>query len=704
MFRLLRYFSFTSLILMVLATVVIGTLHRVFEKNDLLQLGESHSIALTQTFVNVIWPKFRGYTDTANQLDIDALRQHPDVTRLNVKVRELMRNTSLLKLNISQLDGRTIFSTDATQIGRQSNLGRNREIGFLTAQQGQTISLLTHHASFSDLDGEAAPRDVLESYIPLRRSQDAPIEGVLEIYTDVTDTLATSVKRQRLVMLSVIAALAVLYGIFCLIVKYADGVIKKQHEQQRLADQNLHHMSTHDALTNLPNRMLLLDRIKQSLSAAERRNNLLAVAFIDLDNFKTINDSLGHHVGDEVLKTVSQRLSLILRKGDTIARLGGDEFVIALPDVATRADTFLITQKVLDTIAVPISTEGHELHLTASIGIALYPEHGQDVETLMRNADMAMYSAKQLGRNRHQIYLDKMSAQVQKQVKIEHEMRRALDNQEFVLYYQPIIDMKSGIIVGAEALLRWPGVHEPWLSPTEFIPMAEECGLIVPLSEWVLGEACNQLHAWHKHGLGLDNFTMAVNLSPRDFTHDSTHDSTPDFTPDFTMAVNVSPRHFATAGLGAMVAGVIERSKIDPGSLHLEITEGLLMGMNESVRNNFEDLKNLGIKFSLDDFGTGYSSLGYLRRFSIHLLKIDQSFVRELPDNADNVAIVTAIIALANSLGLTVIAEGIETPAQLALLTQLGCHRAQGFLFSHPIPATEFLALASQRRDMRVGK
>ena len=682
MFRLLRYFSITSLILMVLATIALGMLHRLLEKNDLLEFGKNHSVALTQTFANVIWPQFHSFADTARRLDADALRRHPDIAKLNQSVRELTRNTHLLKLNIFQLDGRTLFSTDATQIGNDES----RNAGFLSARQGQAMSILTHRDMFSTPDGEIANRDVLKSYVALRPSADAPIEGILEMYTDVTDALASSERRQRLVTLSVIAALAVLYTIFFFIVKYADGVIRRQHEQQRLADQNLQHISTHDALTNLPNRVLLLDRINQSLISAKRRNNLVAVAYIDIDNFKNINDSLGHHIGDEVLKTAAQRMLQILRKGDTVARLGGDEFVITLPDINFSADALQVTKKVLDAIALPIESDGHALHLTASIGIALYPEHGQDVATLMRNADIAMYSAKHLGRNRHQMFIEHMGVQIQQRVKIENDMRRALENKEFILYYQPIINVKSGAIIGAEALLRWPNAHGDWLEPAKFIPIAEECGLIVPLSEWVLGEACAQLQMWRSNGLKLDDFTMSVNLSPH----------------DFTMAVNLSPRHFATAGLAAIVAGVIEQSKIDPGWLHLEITEGLLMNMDESVSSNFESLNQLGIKFSLDDFGTGYSSLGYLRRFAIHLLKIDRSFVRDLPDNADNVAIVTAIIALANSLDMTVIAEGIETEAQLALLKQLGCHHAQGFLFSHPIPSAEFLSLALERRDMRV--
>lgn len=656
---------------MVLAAIVLGTLHQLFEKNRLVRFGESQNVTLTQAFSNSIWPQFRSFANAAKPLDADALHRHPDIAKLSQSVRDAVRNTATVRVEIYQLDGRTLFSTDATQIGALNS----SDAGFLSARQGLARSEISHHDKFSAFDGELVNRDVLSSYIPLRSSADAPIEGVMTIYTDVTDLLASDEREERLVTLSVVAVLTALYGILFFIVRHADGVIRKQYEQQRRIEQSLRHVTTHDALTNLPNRLLLLDRIKQSLSSAERHNNLLAVAFVDLDNFQNINNSLGHHIGDKVLQTVAQHLARCLRESDTITRLGGDEFVVCMPDIHSSVDLFQIAKKMLAAIALPIEAEGRELHLTASIGIALYPEHGKDAETLMRKADMAMHSAKHLGRNRHQMFVEHMNEQVQQQVQLEDEMWRALENNEFVLYYQPIVDLKSGAIVGAEALLRWPNAYGAWLSPAEFIPMTEKCGLIVPLSEWILSEACTQLQAWRE----------------------SVHELS-----DFTIAVNLSSRHFATAGLATMVAGVIEQTEIDSRMLHLEITDGLLTDMNESVLANFEGLKRIGIKFALDDFGTGYSSLGYLRSFPIDMLKIDRSFVQDLPDNADNVAIVTTIIALANSLSLTVVAKGVETGAQLASLQQLGCHLAQGFLFSRPLPADEFLTLVLEQRDMRI--
>ena len=671
MFRLLRYFSIASLISMVLAAIVLGTLHQLFEKSHLLRFGESRNVALVQAFSTSNWPQFRSFAKEAKLLDADTLRRQPDIARLNKSVREAVRNTPTVRVKIFQLDGRVLFSTDSAQIG----INTGKSAGFLSARLGLPSSELAHYDKFSTFDGEFVNRDVLASYIPLRSSADAPIEGVMVIYTDVTELQASDEGEEHLVTLSVVAVLAVLYGFLFFIVRHAGSVLRKQYEQQHRIEQSLRHVTTHDTLTNLPNRLLLLDRVKQSLSSAERHNNLLAVASIDLDNFQNINDSMGHETGDQVLQTVAQRLSQCLREGDTIARIGSDEFVVSLPDIHSNVNLFQIAKKILAAIAVPIESNGRELHLTASIGIALYPEHGRDAETLIRKADMAMHSAKRLGRNRHQIFVEHMNELVQQQVQLEDEMWRALKNNEFVLYYQPVIDLNSGAIVGAEALLRWPNPHGDWLAPSEFIPLSEKCGLIVPLSEWVMSEACAQLQTWREKGLGLGNFTMAINLSSR---------------------------HFATAGLATMIAGVIEQAEIDPALLHLEITEGLLIGKNESVLANIEGLKRIGIKFSLDDFGTGYSSLGYLRHFPIDLLKIDRTFVQDLPDNADNAAIMTTIIALANSLNLAVAAKGVETNEQASFLRQLGCDQAQGFLFSRPLPPGEFLSLVLEKRNMLI--
>lgn len=671
MFRLLRYFSIASLISMVLAAVVLGTLHQMLEQNHLLRYGGSQNIALARSFSRNVWPQFRGFANTAKVLDADSLRRQPFIAKLLRSVRDAVRNTATLRVQIYQLDGRILFSTDATQIGTSN--GSDAE--FISARQGAPQSSIARYDKFNGLDGELADRVVLTSFIALRQGADEPVQGVISIDTDITDLEASDTREGTQIALSVIAVLTALYGILFFIVRHADGIIRNQYEQQRRIEQNLRHVSTHDDLTNLPNRLLLMDRIKQSLAVAERHNSLLAVAFVDLDYFQNINNSMGHEIGNQVLQTVALRLGSCVRESDTIARLGGDEFVVSLPDIKSKADLFQIATKMLNAIAAPIETGGRELHLTASIGIAFYPEHEKNAESLIGKADMAMQNAKRLGRNRYQIFVEHMSDEVQQQVQLEDKMWRALENNEFVLHYQPVIDLKSGMIIGAEALLRWPNNHGTWLSPAEFIPKSEKCGLIAPLSEWVLSEACAQLQAWRESGHGLDHLSMAVNLSPR---------------------------HFATPGLETMISGVIKQAEIDPGLLQLEITDGFLKDPTESIIANFEGLKRAGIRFTLDDFGTGYSSLGYLRSYPIELLKIDRTFIRGLPDNADNAAIVTTIIAMANSLDLTVVAKGVESAAQLSFLQQLGCQHGQGFLFSHPLPADAFLSLVLEHRDLRI--
>jgi diguanylate cyclase (GGDEF)-like protein len=667
MFRLLRYFSIASLVSMVLAAIFLAIFHQQFEKQQLLRFGESRNIMLAQVFSNSIWPQYQGFAKAGKTLAAEALRNRPEIARLNRSVREAMRGSPTVGVNIYLLNGRTLFSNDAAQIGT----GNGSDPGFLSARLGVPASQIVTGDRSGLFAGKLAGRDVLSSYIPVRGGEDEPIEAVINIYTDVTELQESEAREDRLLILSVAGVLAALYGILFFIVRHADRIIRNQYEQQRRVEQSLRHVTTHDALTNLPNRLLLLDRIKQSLPSAERHNNLLAVATIDLDNFQSINSSLGHQVGDNVLKIVAQRLSQCLREGDTIARVGGDEFVASLPDIHSNVNLFQIAKKMLSIISVPIESEGRELHLTASIGIALYPEHGSDAETLVRKADMAMHSAKRLGRNRHQMFVEHMDEQVQQQVQLEDELWRAMKNNEFVLYYQPVVDLNSGAIIGAEALLRWPNRHGDWISPSEFIPLTEQCGLIVPLSEWVFSEACTQLQMWRESEPGLGDLTMSVNLSPR---------------------------HFETAGLATMIAGVVEQAEIDPKRLYIEITESMLIGNNESVLANFAGLKRIGARFSLDDFGTGYSSLGYLRNFTVDLLKIDRTFVEGLPENADNAAIVTTIIALANSVNLSVVAKGVETAAQAAFLQQQGCQYGQGFLFGGPLPPDEFLALVLERR------
>ena len=433
---------------------------------------------------------------------------------------------------------------------------------------------------------------------------------------------------------------------------------RKQVEAQ------VRHMADHDALTGLPNRVLLQDRMQQAIAFAHRNQRRVAILFIDLDYFKTINDSLGHHIGDAVLQMASTRLQKCVREGDSVARLGGDEFLLCLPLLGDSTDAARVAHKALDTLAQPFIAEGHEMHLSGSIGISLYPDDGTDVETLMRTADTAMYHAKEMGRGNFQFFTPELNEAAQERLDVGTRLRLALAQNEFVLHYQPQVDMESGVTFSAEALLRWqqPGT-EP-ISCGEFIANAEESGLIVPIGEWALRQACNQLKIWRDAGRT-----------------------------ELKIAVNLSPRQLEQAGFCALVRQIIDEAGIPATALELEITESILLQRSEFNLATLTRLSEMGIQLTVDDFGTGYSSLSYLQRFPVHALKIDQSFVHEIGKDPHGTALVTAIIAMAASLQLEVIAEGVETLQQAQFLMAHGCHEAQGFYYSKAVPADAFLEL-----------
>ncbi|MBY0482998.1 EAL domain-containing protein [Nitrosomonas sp.] len=422
------------------------------------------------------------------------------------------------------------------------------------------------------------------------------------------------------------------------------------------------YLAQHDSLTNLPNRALLHDRITQAIELAKRRGTSLALLFLDLDNFKHINDSLGHATGDQLLQSIAQDLSTCVRSSDTVSRLGGDEFVILLTQDKHAQDAALTADKILAVLAKPHAIAEHVLYVTTSIGISVYPVDGQDPETLIKNADIAMYHAKERGRNNYQFFKNDMNLRAFERLAIETHLRYALTRQEFVLYYQPKVNLDSGKITGTEALLRWQ--HPEWglVLPDRFVQIAEDCGLIVPIGRWVLREACAQAMRWEAAGLKLGS--IAVNISALEFRFK-----------DFVAGVQL----------------ILNETGFDPRRLQLEITESVLMRDVESSNLILQQLKNMGIQLAVDDFGTGYSSLSYLHQFSIDILKIDQSFVRDI--SCDNGIIASAVIAMGASLKQLVIAEGIEKQDQLAFLKTQHCEEGQGYLFSRPIIAEQFAQL-----------
>jgi diguanylate cyclase (GGDEF)-like protein/PAS domain S-box-containing protein len=436
------------------------------------------------------------------------------------------------------------------------------------------------------------------------------------------------------------------------------------------AEEELARMAHYDALTGLPNRALLQGRLKRAMARADRGGTLLAVIFLDLDQFKEINDSLGHAVGDAVLKETALRLESCLRSTDTVARLGGDEFTILLEDLRSADEIARVADKLLRVIAEPADIAGQELHLSTSIGVTVYPLHDHDTDTLLRNADLAMYHAKQEGRNNVQFYSHDMSERTEKRVDLLGRLRGVIARNELQLHYQPQVDVRSGSILGVEALLRWNDPERGLVPPMQFIPLAEETGLIMPIGEWVLREACSQAKRWLGAGLG-----------------------------PLLMAVNLSPRQFRQKNLVQMVAGILAETGLPPECLELEITESTMMHRAEEAAAGLRDLHALGVQISLDDFGTGYSSLAYLHRFPVHTLKVDQSFVRDIRSDRDDAAIVSTVISLARQLKLKSLAEGVETKEQLAFLRTRGCDSYQGYLFCRPRPAAEIEALLVSLRE-----
>ena len=424
------------------------------------------------------------------------------------------------------------------------------------------------------------------------------------------------------------------------------------------------HLAQHDFLTNLPNRVLLNDRIEQAITSAKRHDKQLAVLFLDLDNFKHINDSLGHAIGDKLLQSVAQRLGACVRGADTVSRQGGDEFVILLANGTHEKDVSLIANKILAELALPHAVARSELHVTTSIGISIYPANGQDAETLIKTADTAMYYAKEKGRNNYQFFCSDMNVRAVERQLIETNLRRALEKQEFILHYQPKVNLVTGKITGVEALLRW--MHADWgmMLPERFVPIAKDCGLIVPIGRWVLREACTQARRWMD--AGLRPVSIAVNISALEFRHK-----------DFFEGVRA----------------VLSDTGLEPHCLQLEITESVLMRDAGSSTAILQKLKNMGVQVAVDDFGTGYSSLSYLKRFPIDVLKIDQSFVHDIGSAANDGIIVSAVIGMGNSLKLRVVAEGVENPVQLAFLKAQNCEEGQGYVFSRPLAAERFAAL-----------
>jgi len=438
--------------------------------------------------------------------------------------------------------------------------------------------------------------------------------------------------------------------------------VSRDITERKETEERLLYLANYDSMTGLPNRALFRDRLRHAVTRAQRNKTRVALFFIDLDRFKTINDSLGHHAGDQLLRSVSRRLKQFARKGDTIARLGGDEFTVILEGVTDPEDAAHVAEKIIELMAPPFKLDGHKIVVSPSIGITLFPNDASDMRSLLKNADTAMYRAKEKGGNCYQFYTSDMNAKAYEYLVLESNLRNAIQREEFRLFFQPQVDLHTKNIIGIEALLRWEHPEHGLLSPEEFIPFTEETGLIEPIGEWVLKTACLEAKKWQEMGL-----------------------------PPIRVAVNLSMRQFVAKDFVGQVAQALEEAELSAEYLELEITEGFLAYNVDQAADILRDLHKLGVQLSIDDFGTGYSSLSYLKRFPLNTLKIDQSFVRDISSDPDTATIAEAIIAMGQSLQLNVIAEGVETEEQVFFLRGRGCDWVQGFLFSIPLSAQDII-------------
>src|SRR5688572_7226082 len=671
MLNLLRYSQLLALAVLIAVVVALSMLYRglVF---DAMVEAESHaSVALTKTFANAVWPAHAEFVKRAASLDRATLAGQPEIATLEDELRRLADGLPVVKVKIYDLNGLTVFSTDARQIGENkvSNPGYQR------ARDGYPASNLTYRERFDAWEGELAERHILATYVPVHVYEAAPVEAVLEVYTDVTELVARMERSQWTILAAVLGGMAAVYLAMQLMLARYHRLLREQERERAAQEERIRYQAYHDSLTGLPNRASFAEHLDEAMRRAKRAGWPLALLFLDLDNFKRVNDSLGHDAGDRLLRVAAERIRRAVREADMLFRMGGDEFTVLLEDVRGPEEAAMVATSVLVTIAEPLQIQHHEIAVTSSVGSALYPRDDVVGERLLKAADTAMYRAKELGRNRYAFFAREMNERVETQMMVEAALRRALKNEEFVLYFQPRVSAATGRATGAEALLRWK--HPEWglVEPARFVPLLEETGLIVPVGAWVLAEACRAARAWQSAGL-----------------------------PPLRVSVNLSSRQFRSEALCDAVSEALRSSGLAPQLLELELTESLLIDNVEHAMGVMGQLKAIGTVISIDDFGTGYSSLGYLKRFPIDSLKIDRSFVRDIATSPKDAAIVKAISALARSLGIGLIAEGVEEPWQVEFLRGRYCTELQGFFFSRPLPEEALVEALRRSYPLTLGR
>jgi diguanylate cyclase (GGDEF)-like protein len=655
-FNLNRYFSVSSLVGIAIVVAALSFFYRHLATNILIEHETRANVALTTAFANSIWPTYKDFVMSQSVIDRDTLMSKLEIQALRQEVLSKMKNLNVAKVKIYNLDGMTVFSTDVNQMGSD----KSNNPGFLAARAGEVISEITFRNEFYAFEDVIVDRNLLATYIPLRQNQNEPVEAVFELYSDVTELVNKIETTQYQIVSGVFVALATLYLFLYVIVKRADNIIKRHEEVRLLHEREMRHQAYHDSLTGLPNKSKFSEQLRESINRSIRSGQQFALMFVDLDRFKIINDSMGHDAGDQLIRIAGERLSSLTREKDILFRWGGDEFTIILENIDNLDNVSTITERIIKGMSSPISIARQELVITTSIGIAVYPSDSDSAEALIKNADAAMYHAKGSGRNRYEFYTPEMNARAKERLELESGLQKALQNEEFILHYQPKYGTSTQKLVGVEALLRWQHPSYGLVMPDRFIPTLEENGLINSVGEWVLRNACAQNKMWQEQG----------------------------FAP-VTVSVNISAVQFRSPQLIDTVARVLDETQLESRYLELELTESMFISNTEAAINTMYRLKDLGVSLSIDDFGSGYSSLSYLKRFPVDYLKIDRSFIKDIENSNKDAAITNAITVLAHSLNMKIVAEGVESQGQLDYLKSQGCQELQGFLFSRPISAQE---------------
>jgi diguanylate cyclase (GGDEF)-like protein len=662
MHKLFHYSWAVGLAMVVVVIVALSLLYRQLVFESLVAEETRSNVALTKAFANSLWPRHSTFIQQAHTVPAGELASRPEIGLLDRDLRVMMQGLSVVKVKIYDRGGLTVFSTDPRQIGED----KSGNPGYRQARDGTAASEIIFRDRFDAWEGVISDRNIIATYVPVRGSDQAPVDAVAEVYSDVTSLVDKMERGQWKILAGVLGGLSVIYALILWILVRYRRLVKQQEAERRAQEERIRHQAYHDDLTGLPNRVSFAEQLEAMVRRARRAGWNFAVLFLDLDRFKVVNDSLGHHAGDQLLRVAAARIQRCVRDSDMLFRMGGDEFTVLLENVRGPEQTAFVAQRILDAFGDPIEIQEHEIRVSVSIGMALFPRDDPSGDRLVKSADTAMYRAKELGRNRFEFFTAEMNRRVENQLVLEAALQRAVKAGEFLLHFQPRVSARHRSVVGVEALLRWQHPERGLVSPADFIPLLEETNLIIPVGAWVLETACRQAREWHDRGLPL------------------------------RMSVNISSRQFRSESLVETVASALRSSGLPPELLELELTESLLVENTESAIRIMSRFKKLGVMVSIDDFGTGYSSFGYLKQFPIDFLKVDRIFIRDLARNPKDAAIVEAIAALARSLGIGLIAEGVEEVHQAEYLRTCYCTEMQGWLFGRAVPAAELPRLVAR--------